>query len=248
MQVQTYGLKPLQEVELPSADEGLEEVARRNALMEELGFEARLHHEKKTAEQSQKFWLARQMYPEMTGKSLKLWRRFLPTSCKRSDFKFDEIPIEALEAIKTASESNCFDKIEIWTPEGNNLSAYLLRALDAAKESTREALASIRSKVDPMAVGIVIDEYGKRHYFQIVRWGEALLPLKKIKKYVRSVRQRAAVLLGVVPAVVAAMLIAGYIIAFLTFGFWPVVGVTAAACAILFVVMLFAVASEADGY
>jgi len=229
VQTQCYALTDPLEIELPSADEGQEEAEQRRQLLRATGLTGRLDHEASTAEQAQKLWLATQAYPELVERVYRLWRGFLPTTYRLIEYRFDEIPVESLEAISVAQQLGCFDRIEIWTPEGNSFFGYLARKIDVA----REKLAELAKDIDPMAVGVVVGPDGVEHFFQLVRWGEALLPLNKIKRHVRSVQWRLRLLFKILPTLLGCALLAGYYILIERLGFWPVVGTTIGAVVVL---------------
>ncbi len=180
---------------LPSADEQTAERERRLALLRSTGFNQLSAWEMSGED---KLFTATTLFPELTGKSFKLWRGFLPTTPHINEYRYDIIPTEALEAIRTAQQLNCFSRIEIWTPEGNSFFGLVARKLEVAKDKLEE----LSSRIDPMAVGVVVDHKGREHYVQIVRWGESLLPISQIKRHIRTVNWKARMLLVVLPILI----------------------------------------------
>jgi hypothetical protein len=122
------------------------------------------------------------VYPELVDESYELWNKFLPTRNKLEDFAYDSIPDEALGYIETAQAIGAFDSIQIWSPEGNDLKGRIQARADA-----RMRARALQKSRDPMAVGIVTDQNGVQRFFSIVRWGESLLPVEQIARYVKKV-------------------------------------------------------------
>lgn len=215
MQTQSFLLKEPTTDDLPSADELTDEVKQRQALLGELRFHTVQHWETAGAD---KLFRAQMFYPELSGKTYKLWRQFLPTTVQERefrDYRFDAPPTEALEAIKTAKELQCFARIEIWTPEGNSFMGYAARKLKASEEKIRK----FGDRIDPMAVGVAVDQNGVEYYHQIVRWGESLQEVKKIKAHVAKVNWQARLLFWVLPVLVATFGVAAYVVGIQNFGF-----------------------------
>ncbi len=179
MPVEMY-LRP--DVQLPSADEGLEEVEARQELLSQLGLTRLGNYERHTLGRLEKAGL---LYPELTGKALRTWRKFLPTQRRLDNFDFDLPPTEALQAIKTAKEQGCFDHIEIWTPDGNRARDFIAQFIQTLADTTSSKLQAFRARLDPMAVGVIEDADGSKRCYQIVRWGESLVPFKKVQGKVR---------------------------------------------------------------
>ena len=231
MQTQSFLLQDPGVLEKPN--ELTTELEARHQLLNEVGFHA-VHQWEKTGED--RLFAANTLYPEMTGKQFRLWRSFLPTERSFENYRFDTPPTEALEAIQTAKQLGCFDRIEIWTPEGNDFLGFFMRRFESLQDKARE----FGDRIDPMAVGIIRDINGQEHYYQIVRWGEALKPLKKIKRHVRSVNWRMRLLFVLLPALVAVAAIACYTAGILLVGFWTMLMWTAisiVACVVLLVLM-----------
>lgn len=195
--------------------------AERETLLLRTGLTARLKTERETASHRNRMDVAGTLYPELRGRELRTWRRFLPTTYDIDKYVYDEVPVEALRHIKTAQELGCFDKIIIWTPENNTLMGLLKRRFDAVKDRAAEALKSM----DPMAVG-VIEINDTTHFYPIARWGESLLPLKKIQAKVRRVRAGAFILGLLVPALLVGLAIASYLNGIAQHGFGPMIAVT----------------------
>lgn len=184
-----------------------EEQQRRKELLVEAGLTMLHSYENQNSQLSGRTELATSLYnQELTGKELRVWQRFLPTTCTLGSYLFDEIPTEALEEIILAKDAMCFDHIEIWTPEGNSFLGLIARKLDTAQDK----LSQLISKLDPMAVGVLHDSKGDPHYFPIARWGEALLPFKDIKSHVRKIRHSAWLIFGVLPILIGLMGIAAF--------------------------------------
>lgn len=170
----------------------------RQAMLKELGLKKLAKAERRQA----KLDFARVLYPELTGANLELWRKFLPTSYRAEKFEYDSVPDEALGLLKEATALDCFDRIEIWTPEGNDLKGR------RHAERARQILAR---STDPLAVGIIVGPDKVQHPFALFRWGESLAPIEEIKRYVATVdRQEGAwKLLGLIPVVLVALLTVG---------------------------------------
>src|SRR4030095_12643307 len=93
-------------------------------------------------------------YPELLGKELTAWQKYLPTKRKVRNLysRFESIPGPAITEIERAKRApRLFDRIEIWS-----------------------------RTADPMAVGVIGEE--KPRYFSIVRWGDAELTLAQVKR------------------------------------------------------------------
>lgn len=223
MQTQSYQLRDV--ADLPSADEKTDEVEQRQLLLASLGFEAQFDWESNSGPALE---MARLLYPELTGHELETWRRFLPTRERFKDYNFDTVPDEALAALETAQRLDCFSKIQIWTPAGNDFHAGVSRAFDSAVQKADEAMA----RLDPMAVGVATDIDGSKRYFQIVRWGEALLPLDQIERYTNLVQRQLRTTFLFVPFILFALIVAMITSAITHFGtlrtFVGLVGVVAA--------------------
>lgn len=141
---------------------------------------------------------AQLLWPELLPSAEKLgendtfdfnvWGKFLPTRRRLQDYKFDSIPVDALQFIDDADALRVFNGIEIWTPEGND-----------AKSRIDEWSNAHSTLMDPMAVGYVDTGDQVRHYFSIVRWGESLEPYENIKKYVAKVDREIVLRLITVP-------------------------------------------------
>ena len=217
MPVQTFMLEHPET--LPSADEQTAERERRLELLLDAGFGDLMAWE---LDGEDKLFTAKALFPELTGKDYKLWRSFLPTIRDLDAYRYDNVPTEALEAIATAQRLNCFDRIEVWTPEGNSFLGLVARKLEVA----RDRLGELSSKIDPMAVGIALDYNGREHYFQIVRWGESLLPLKEIRQHVRLVNWKARFLGLVLPLLLAVFAVAAEANAIQHHGFAPTIVLT----------------------
>jgi hypothetical protein len=95
-------------------------------------------------------------YPELSGEELEVWRKYLPI--RRQIRNLD-------------SRLN-----------GETIPAPVITELEKAKRASRLFdRIEIWSRVgDPMAVGIIGEE--KPRYFSIVRWGDADLSIKQVKK------------------------------------------------------------------
>jgi hypothetical protein len=96
-------------------------------------------------------------YPELSGKELTAWQKYLPTKRKVRNLysRFESIPGPAITEIERAKRApRLFDRIEIWS-----------------------------RTADPMAVGVIGEE--KPRYFSIVRWGDAKLRLAQVKRRLR---------------------------------------------------------------
>lgn len=178
---------------LPSADEQTGQLAHRREKLDRLEFHGVRRWETQGADQ---LFTATTLFPELKGRTFKLWKQFLPTTVRDfRNYRFDSPPDEALDAIQTAKDLGCFDRIEIWTPEGNSFLGLVARKVGAAQDK----LAELGSRIDPMAVGVVTDRNGKEQFFQIVRWGESLKDIKAIKRHVASVNWRARLLFILLP-------------------------------------------------
>jgi len=144
-------------------------------------------------------------YTELTGDELEMWEKFLPTSYSIADFAYDSIPDEALDELETAQEINCFDNIAIWTPEHNDLKGRLRRRATGVMSRIN---AVLQDALDPLAVGIIDDQNGVRHFYAIVRWAESLEPVEVIKAYVEKVdRQERTTFLAVLAVLVVAFVL-----------------------------------------
>src|SRR5687768_8529274 len=110
MQTETYRKEALP---VSSAVELRDE--RQTQLLDRLG----MHRVHDVSSMNQKLEMARLLYPEMTGKQLKMWRKFLPYDSTFRKYDFDVPPVEALEAINDAKDLQCFGEIQIWDPRGN---------------------------------------------------------------------------------------------------------------------------------
>lgn len=114
------------------------------------------------------------------GFDFNVWAKFLPTRSSIKKYTYDSVPFDVLRHIFDAKSLQIFDKIEIWTPEGNTASGRIERMTTWGVDS--------KKVVDPMAVGVITTRGdGVRHYFSIARWGESLEPFEKIKAYVQKV-------------------------------------------------------------
>lgn len=180
-------------------------IVRRYKLLSDAGFDTRRRVESNSAHSRSKLETTRHLYEELDGKRFSNWKKFLPTVTSTSSYNFDEVPEEALEAIIEAKELHCFSHIEIWTPEGNSFLGLVARRLNVAKDKLDKFIAQL----DPMAVGVITVE-GKVHYFPIVRWGESLLPYKKVQSQVRRTHSTAWILFGVLPALLVMFGLAAY--------------------------------------
>ncbi|MDB5185084.1 MAG: hypothetical protein JWN38_892 [Candidatus Saccharibacteria bacterium] len=205
---------------LPSSDELTSQNAERLALLKSTGFES---VEKWEAKGEPQLYTASTLYPELTGSLEKVWRSFLPTVYReRYSYRYDAPPTQALQAIQTAEQLGCFSRIEIWTPEGNSFFGLVARTCKVMQHK----LAELSSKIDPMAVGVVTDQRGVDHYFQIVRWGEALQSLTQIKRHVQKVNWMARLLFVVLPFLLGVIAVAGYINSIQQNGYGPTIGYT----------------------
>ncbi len=171
----------MREGSLLVSDERLTERKARQQLLSETGFEQVLSYEET---QVHRLEMAKLVFTELTGKELTMWRRFLPTTVSTEQYRFDQPPTEVLEVIKAAQAMQCFDRIEIWTPEGNNVRGAIARVIKRGVNRVTNFLAEI----DPMAVGVINGADNAPCYYPIVRWGESLLPVKRIKAHVRHTR------------------------------------------------------------
>lgn len=218
MQTQSFLLKD--PATLPSADEQTDEVKHRVGLLDEVGLSGVRRWE---SQDRDRLYTAQALYPEMTGGDLVLWQRFLPTRYgSLRQYSYDLPPTEALELMKTATRLDCFDRIELWTPEGNTF----LGRIAKHKRDVKTKLEDLANRIDPMAVGVISDVAGREHYFQIARWGEALKPVTEIRRYVRHINWQVRLLTVVLPFVMACFGIASYVIGIQHFGFGPVVAFT----------------------
>lgn len=132
--------------------------SRTTQLCKELGFDT-------LAKQSQGLD-PKLFYHEVTLKEEQVWKLFLPTTYYQTqyymertwkDYTYDSIPEEVLEEINFANKTGFFKSLHIRTPE------------------------KVRVVSDPACFGITEDD----RIFLIVRWGESLIPYKKIKRLVR---------------------------------------------------------------
>jgi hypothetical protein len=183
--------------------------------------------------------MAQLLYPELTGRRLRMWRHFLPTEVDPERHNFDTPPTEALEHISTARGLACFDRIMVWTPEGSGFFGRTIRWLEAAAETVQR----MTNQIDPMAVGIVRDRDGVDHYFQITRWGESLKSIGRIRREVWVTNMQIRLIYQVMPLLLTVIGFIGYSRAIGHFGFWPVIGVTVVSCAGL----AFAAGIASDG-
>lgn len=229
MQVQSFLLDEVPAV-LPSGDELTDELLERRALLDELGFTNLAHWE---SEGEVKFFTAKMLFPELTGRNMRLWRQFLPTHhASASSYTFDNVPQEALEHIRTATRLGCFERIEIWTPEGNSFLGLAARKLHVAKEK----LAEFGERIDPMAVGVARDINGNERLFQIVRWGESSLQaIEAIRRHVRMVNWKATALLVILPFVVMTLLVSAYVNGIQQWGYGDMFSFTLLAAALLII-------------
>lgn len=155
----------------------------RNDQLTRIGLTALLEAERRAAP----IEFARVIYPELTKDSndewdATVWEAFLPTVYSLEDFAYDSIPKAALDDIEEAQKSGLFDRIEIWSPEGNDFKS---RRQEEAQR--REILAR---SLDPMAVGILTNPNGVEQRFAITRWGESLKPFAEIKAYTQRVERQ----------------------------------------------------------
>lgn len=148
------------------------------------------------------------VYPELVDESYNLWDKFLPTKSGLGNFAYDSIPDEALGYIESAQAMGCFDRIMIWSPEGNDLKGRLGQRIDAMADEFSRAL---ETSLDPMAVGIVNDQNGTTHFYSIVRWGESLQPVEQIAKYVKKVDAQEA-WVGVATTLLALIIVAAVVV------------------------------------
>lgn len=223
VQVQLYRK---QDVELPLGDEGLAEVEQRQQKLAELGFDSLVSYRRTSAQLDS----ARMLYPQLLGDELETWRRFLPTEASISRYTYDEVPDDALDAIKDAQEMQLFDRIEIWTPQGNRLSD----RLRAHYGRVRDAMSALSDGLDPMAVG-VIDYNDESHYFPITRWGEALLSVDEVKKQLRKVNVLFFSLTMLPLLLVAAAVVASIAAGIVLFGWLSTLAVVGIVAVSLFV-------------
>jgi hypothetical protein len=232
MITQDYLLVDTSEVEEIKLRSSSDQIRQRRERLEQLGFESLSRAETHIAP---KVDMATTLWPELKGLELVTWNKFLPTARTIRNFQFDRIPDEALDAIELANQAGCFDSIEIWTPEGNGLIGRISRSLEAAREKMRVLVES----TDPMAVGIVKDLDGTERYFSIVRWGEALLPIEKIRQRVRAVDWQVWTLARILPALGIVTALGFYAAGVVTFGpvsmlIWT--GISAGGLVVLFII------------
>lgn len=225
MQTENYALTDVAELTLPEDRCLSDEDRQRQKLLKATGMKDRLSFEQESVESTDKLWLATQAYPELVGRTRRLWRAFLPTVRRIDEYRYDAVPVEALEAIQTAQRLGCFTRIVIWTPEGNSFKAAVLRKFGMV----RDRMAALFDSLDPMAVGIVVGPGGEKHFFQIARWGEALLPMSKIKSHVWRLQARLFLLFVVLPVLLFSIACVSYYMLIEHFGYGPVLGVTGAA-------------------
>lgn len=97
-------------------------------------------------------------YPELMGKELSLWQRYLPVKTELTNVHFwlhDNMPRLVTEQLEKAQKApHLFERIEIWSRSG-----------------------------DPMAVGVIGGE--QTRYFSIARWADAELTLDQVEKRLR---------------------------------------------------------------
>lgn len=201
-----------------TSDDTLAQLQQREAKLRQLDFHGLAEA---TTVRMPKFESACMLYPELSGKDLRAWRAFLPTVYgpeDRKNFVYTDIPDEVLDYMVTARQTHCFERIEIWSPEGNNVAGRIARALESGAEKVSAFLESI----DPMMVGVALDHAGREHYFQIVRWGESLLPMKSIRAHARKIKwQMRALLLPVLTTVLFAA--AAFYNSIVTYGYGAVI-------------------------
>ena len=103
--------------------------------------------------------IAEMLYVPISKEQMKIWKVWLPTRYteKRfSEYSFDQIPQEALEELTWCKRLSLFDTFEIRTPE---------------KEKAQ----------DPVLIAWLVDIP-----YLIARWGESLMPFKKIEEIVKK--------------------------------------------------------------
>ncbi len=206
---------------------GMEQQLHRDKLAE-MGFaslQQRHAAERAQGIQRSRTETAETLYPELTGRDLKMWRRFLPTESSIRDFSHETPPMEALSAIEDAQALGLFDRIVIWSPEGNRAGDILRddvvifrNKLRDKRQQLGKRIADALDSFDPMAIGVIYGADGKDHYFPIVRWGEALLPTWKIAAQTRATQAQVAAI-RVLPIMAALFAIAAYVNAIQTYGF-----------------------------
>ena len=165
MQVQTYCNKTREEVlvEQRQAKEKAEVGSvYRVGICKSLGMDVQA--ERQSADAASIGITAEMFFPNLSFYEWVIWNNFLPTKYLKSqgrwkEYKYDTIPLKALEEISFAHSLGVFDDIQIWTPERN---------------------------VDPVAVGQVYLYGNVSNFFLIARWGESLKPFKEIEKEVCS--------------------------------------------------------------
>lgn len=172
------------------------------------------------------------LYGELTDREHRTWRQYLPTSYRRERYSYDVPPEEVAVAIADASELQLFDRIEIWTPERAGIKDRTRQFYYQVAQRTRRFKQRVAQTVhdmlesvaDPMAVG-VITLGGINHYYPIVRWGEALHSLSRVRATVWA-RNLAVFLLTKLPLILLGLIVSGLIIE----GFavtWNAIGVSA---------------------
>lgn len=165
MQVETYCKK--------THEEALEEQRRvmetvetravsRTELCKSLGLD--IQAERQSADSSLVGITAEMFFKQMTNYEQTIWRNFLTRQYQKSKgqwkkYKYDTIPVQALEEISFAHSLGVFGDIEIWTPERST---------------------------DPAAIGVVNLHGNLANRFLITRWGESLKPFEEIEKEVCS--------------------------------------------------------------
>jgi hypothetical protein len=159
--------------------------AERKTLLESAGMTKLLQRE---SERQPKLALAALVYEqELSVKELATWMEFLPTCYSPQSYSFDSPDDDVIGAIAFATELGCFDRIEIWTPEGGSLK----ERLSFNRNGFRRAMSSfLDNLIDPMAVGVISGSDGTQHYFPIIRWGESLLSFEQVQKSVSKVRRQ----------------------------------------------------------
>lgn len=210
------------ETDVPSSDEVeayKDARAIRQQRLKNAGFYDRASAESAADGYKSKLEMAEALYGELDGKELKTWQRFLPTVTSRGSFTFDEVSEEALDAIIEAREFECFDRIDVWTPEGNTFLGIVASTVDAAQEKVNKLVASI----DPMAVGVICDADGTEHYYPIARWGESLLPFKDIKRQVGRTRTKLRLVFGVLPFILFMLGVSAFYNGIVNYGYGQMV-------------------------
>ncbi|MHA1952270.1 MAG: hypothetical protein ACW987_20730 [Candidatus Thorarchaeota archaeon] len=133
--------------------------SEREQLAAELGLSTQI-----ALKDSEKVEFASEIFPQLNRRDLLVWGIYLPKRYLSTDaeswtgYKFDTIPLGALQQLQIAQSSGLFNHLEIWTPEAHVLP-------------------------DPIAVGTV-DTGRQAFYHLVVRWGESLKPFSEIKKSV----------------------------------------------------------------